>query len=577
MLRKKTKLISLGTLLFISLGFFSGCNQGGTEGGNTTVADANTTAQPPVTDTTQAPPEQTGGQKLTWNIASDPRYIDPTLNSATNGSTVIRALFEGLTKMDPSGVVIPGVAESLPEVSSDGLVYKFKISSAAKWSDGKPVTANDFVYSYKRGLTPETAAEYAIELFNLKNGQAFNEGKVPFEEVGVKALDEATLELTLENPVSYFPELLTNSIYMPLREDIVSKPAAALDSWTRDPVTCIGNGPFILKEWTEKDKIVVVKNENWRGAADVKLDEITFKMIEEATTALADFRKGDLDYTEQPPTVEIAQLINEGLCKIFPYIGTYYLDINQSPELEKVSPEAAKALSDVKVRKALSLAIDRQSIIDAITMAEEKPALGFVPFGIKDDKGQDFTNKSYFNDNDVETAKQLLADAGYPNGEGFPTLQYRYNTDERHKNIAEALQSMWKDNLNINVELSNEEWKTFQVTRTDKQYVMARDGWIGDYMDPNTFLELLHSKNGNNNSGYNNPAYDEKIEAAKKEVDKAKRVQLLRDAEAILMEDAPIIPIFYYTLPVAMQPYVKGVAKLPTGAVYFENVYIEGK
>ncbi len=513
--------------------------------------------------------------KLIWNIGTEPKTIDPALN--TEGGSVPRALFDCLTKLDKDGKVAPGCTESLPEISNDGLKYTFKIRSDAKWQDGKDLTANDFVYSFLRVLKPETGSQYATEFYYIKNAKPYNEGTGKKEDVGLKAIDDKTLEITLENPVAYFSELLSMFIYAPVRQDVVTDKSGSdtNDVWSIDPKTCITNGPFKLKEWTSKDKIVVEKNENWYGAKDVKLKEIEFKMIDESSTAISAFKNGEIDSTDPTPPTEVETLKSSNECIILPQLAINYLSINLTDKLKSISEDAYNALTKKEVRQALSLAIDRQSIVDKVTQVGEKPALAFVPYGVKDDKGNDFHSKDYFTDNDVAKAKELLAQAGYPDGQGFPKITLTYATDELNKLVLEAIQEMWNENLGIQIELINQESKSYQTTRKNKEHMIGRNKWIGDYMDPNTFLELLYSKNGNNHSGYNNPEYDKLIEQCKIEPDNAKRMEMFRQAEAILMDDFPVIPIYYYTDPVAIKPYVKGFYKLPTGTSYFDQLYIE--
>ncbi len=515
-------------------------------------------------------------QKLVWNLETEPKTIDPALN--TEGGNVPRAIFDCLTKLNKDGNPVPGCTEALPEISADGLTYTFKIRKDAKWQDGKDLVAKDFVYSFLRVLKPETGSQYATEFYYIKNAKPYNEGTGNKEDVGLRAIDDKTLEITLESPIAYFTELVSMFIYAPVREDVVTiNGSDTSDVWSRDPKTCITNGPFKLKEWISKDKIVVEKNENWYGAKDVKLTEIDFKMIEEASTAIAAFQNNEIDFTDTVPAVDVPSLKEKGECQILPQISVNYLSINLTDKLKSISPEAYEALQKKEVRQALSYAIDRQSIVDKVTQNGEKPALAFVPYGVKDDKGQDFHDKDYFQDNNIAKAKELLAQAGYPDGKGFPTITLTYQTDQIYKLVIEAIQEMWNKNLGINIELATEEWKVYQVTRKEKNFMIGRNTWIGDYMDPNTFLELLSSSNGNNHSGYNNSKYDELINNCRVEPDKAKRISMFREAESIIMDDMPIIPIYYFTDPVAIKPYVKGFFKLPSGNIYFDQLYIEGK
>lgn len=509
---------------------------------------------------------------IRYDIGAEPKTLDPTLNSAVESGTVIVNAFEGLTKFGEDDKPVAGVAETW-DVSPDGLTYTFHLRKNAKWSDGKPVTAKDFEYSWKRGMNPDTAAEYANYFYYIKNGEAYNTKKATADKVGVKATDDNTLVVTLENVTPYFLQLTAFPTYAPLRQDIVE---ANKDTWATKPETYISNGPFKLTEWRPKDKIIFEKNTNYWNASAVKLDRIEYSMIEEATSRLAAYKSGQLDYIESPPSQEVPTLLANKEAVALPYLGTYFFSINMTPKAASVNPAAAKALSDVRVRKALILAIDREALSKNVLKAGQIPAGAFVPPGVPATAGGDFSTKQYFDPKgNVQEAKKLLTEAGYPDGKGFPKITFLYNTGSGHQDIAQAVQDMWRKNLNVNVELANQEWKVFQVTRTNKDYLIARDGWIGDYMDPMTFLELFTSGNGNNNPGYSNSAYDAKITAAKKETDAAKRDQDLRDAEAILMNDAPIIPIYYYVNVAMIKNYVKGTRKSQLGYVFFESAYVQ--
>ncbi len=508
-------------------------------------------------------------QKIVYNIDADPKTIDPQLNSAVDGSKVVRNAFEGLMREVENGEVEEGIAESY-EVSEDGLVYTFHIRENAKWSDGEDVTASDFEYGWKRALNPDTAAEYAYQLFYVKNGEAYNSGQASVEDVGIKVINDKTIEVTLESPVPYFLSLLAMPVYFPVRQDIVE---ANGDKWALSPETYVSNGPFKMTEWSAKESMTFVKNENYWDAENVKLETLVFRLIDDQTTTLSAFRNGELDIMEQPPTTEIQTLLDEGVAKIYPYLGTYFYMVNMSGK--GLSSEAVDALQDVRVRKALSLAMDRTLITEKVSMGGETPATSYVPEGVLDTKGDEF-HKDYSDiTTNIEEAKKLLEEAGYPNGEGFPTLTFTYNTASNHQMIAQAIQDMWKTNLGINVELKNEEWAVFQNTRNNFQYEICRHGWIGDYNDPMTFLDMWVTGSGQNNAGYSNEEYDSLIAQAKAEQDGEKRTELLRQAEDVLMGDMPIIPIYYYTNVVCAKDNIKGFVKSPLGAMLFREAYVE--
>lgn len=508
-------------------------------------------------------------QKIVYNIDANPKTIDPQLNSAVDGSKVIRNTFEGLMREIENGEVENGIAEGY-EVSEDGLVYTFHIRDNAKWSDGEDVTAKDFEYAWKRALNPNTAAEYAYQLFYIKNGEAYNKGEASADDVGIKVVDNKTIEVTLESAVPYFVSLLAMPVYYPVRQDIIEENG---DKWALSPETYVSNGPFKMTEWSEKESMTFIKNENYWDADNVKLETLVFRLIDDQTTTLSAFKNGELDIMEQPPTTEIQSLIDEGVAKVYPYLGTYFYMVNVSGK--GLSSEAVDALQDVRVRKALSLAIDRNLITEKVSTGGEIPATSYVPEGVKDTQGNTF-HKDYSSvTTNIEEAKKLLEEAGYPNGQGFPTITFTYNTASNNQMIAQAIQDMWKTNLGINVELKNEEWAVFQTTRNNFQYEICRHGWIGDYNDPMTFLDMWVTASGQNNAGYSNEEYDSLIAQAKSEQDGEKRTELLRKAEDILMDDMAIIPIYYYTNIVCANDNVKGYVKSPLGSMLFRQAYVE--
>lgn len=554
---KKFKLMTLAATIALSASIFAGCGSSSTS----TSATAS------------------GNKVIKVNLGADPKTIDPGLNNSVEGSKVIVNAFEGLTNLDKDEKVIPGVAEKW-DVSKDGLHYTFHLRKDAKWSDGKPVKASDFEYAWKRVLNPDTASEYATQLFYLKNGEAYNQSKnekatkkATADEVGVKATDDYTLDVTLEGATSYFLSLQAFPTYMPVRKDIVESHPK---DWTIKPETYVSNGPFMMKEHKMKDSINFVKSPNYWGSKDVKLDGIQFKVLEQESSYFAAFKTGQLDMIDKPPIQEIPNLLKDTTATSYPYLGTYYYDFNISANAASVNPDAAKALKDVRVRKALSLAIDRTSITKEISKGGELPATSFVPSGVTDEKGVKFKNKEYFNKTaNVEEAKKLLAEAGYPDGKGFPKLEVIYNTLQAHQSIAVAVQDMWKKNLGIDVTLRNLERKV-QLTEANKHnFVVNRDGWIADYNDPMTFLDIFITTNGNNYCGYNNPKYDELITAAKHEGDAEKRTAMLHQAEDMLIEDMPIMPIYEYTEVVCMNKKLTGVHVSNLGFFIFRDADLQ--
>ena len=543
---KLRKICAVALTLTLGMSVFAGC-------GNSDSADS--------------------GRKLIYNLGEDPETIDPTLNTSSGAGSIIENAFEGLMRLDENEKAVPGVAEKM-DISDDQLVYTFTLRKDAKWTDGEPVTAKDFEYSWIRALTKETASEYAYQLFYIKNAENFYEGKATREELGIEVVDDHTLKVTLEAPTAYFAELTAFTTYFPLREDIVS---ANPEGWATEPETYVSNGPFKLTQWDMKDQLIFEKNENYWNKDEVKLPGVVFKLVTDQNTAYASLKSGDFDMVDTVSPAEIEGGKKEGLVTIYPNLATYMLVLNVGKQ-DTLSADVKKALSNPKVRKALNLAIDRKGIVENVTKSGQIPAYSFVPKGILNDKGEEFATKEYYDANvaNIEEAKKLLAEAGYPNGEGLPTLEFMYNTEGDHSLIAQAVQQDWAK-IGVKVELANQEWKVFLNSRQQGQYQIARHGWSGDYVDPMTFLDLWVTGGGNNDAGYSNPEYDKIVAAAKKEADQTKRWELMRQAEDMIMEDMPIIPLYYYTKVKGAKPEVKGVRVSALGHVFFDKAYIEGE
>lgn len=507
-------------------------------------------------------------QEIKYNIGSDPKTLDPALNAEVQAATMLVNMYEGLMKTDKDGKIIPGMAEK-HEVSDNGLTYTFHLRDA-KWSDGQPVKAQDFEYAWKRALDPKTAAEYAYQLYYLKNGEKFNGGKATADEVGVKATDDKTLVVTLEYSAPYFIDLMTFPTYFPVRKDIVEKNPEA---WANDPSKSVFNGPFKGVKWERNNVVRLEKNDNYYQKDKIKLSAIEFVMITEATTAYTAFKSGEIDGTDEVPTAQLPKLMKEKdpNFKNQPYLGIYYFSFNITK----------KPLDNPKVRRALSIAMDRQAIVDVVTKGGQLPATSFVPPGIMSPDGKDFMKdaKDYGikPTAQIEEAKKLLAEAGFPDGKGFPKLTFIYNTNEAHKAIAEAVQEMWKKNLGIEIQLNNQEWKVFQETREKGDFEIARDGWIADYADPMTFLDMHISASGNNHSQFKNPEYDKLITDSKSTLDAKKRYELMHKAEDTILDNSIVAPIYYYTNPEILRAEIKDVNYSPLGFVYFNDAHVEAK
>ena len=492
---------------------------------------------------------------LKTNNSSEPGSLDPPLAQGTHESWILENVFEGLMTFDEKGELVEGMAEKY-EVSEDGLTYTFYLRDA-KWTNGDPVTAHDFEYSWKRALAPETAANYASILYYIKGAEAYNTGNGSADDVAIKALDDKTLEVTLESPTAYFLELTAFYTYFPVNKNV----AESNPDWAKDPSTYVSNGPFKLVEWKHNDQIVLEKNENYYNADKIKLDGIELDIIEDQNTAWQKYEGGEYHINVDVPTSVVAELqannnpeLNIGL-----QVGTYYYNVNP----------AVKPFNNAKVRKALSMAMDRETITKNITQGGQIPAYGVVPPGLKDESGKDFRETvGSLTEYNPDEAKKLfeegLKEEGMTvqdfNNAGFVLL---YNTSESHKKIAQAVQEMWRTTLGIEIGLENVEFQVKLDREQSGDYQISRAGWIGDYMDPMTFLDLWWSDSAFNDVKYNNPEYDALIQKAKTTTDQAERMEAMRQAEKMLMEDMPVLPVYFYTQPYTVKPNVTGIIKVP--------------
>ena len=473
----------------------------------------------------------------------EPASLDPHYVSGTWENRIVGNMFLGLTTEDQKGNPIPGAAESWT-VSNDGLVYTFKIRNHL-WSDGKPVTAQDFEFALKRIIKPETAAEYASLLYIIKGAEAINTGKAKADTLAVKAKDDKTLEITLTGPAPYFLAQLTHYTAYPLPKHVVE---AEGKSWIKKNM--VVNGPFKLKEWTPSDRVVLVKNEKFYDAGNVKLDEVVLYPQEDMAAITKRFRAGEIDWATSFPSNQISFLKNNLPNQTFiaPYLGVYYYPIN-----------TAKApFNNLDIRRALSMAIDREVIVEKILKTGEIPAYSMVPPGTPNyGKSSEADFKSLSKKERVEQAKKLLAKAGY--GPSNPlTFQLRYNTNENHKRIAIAISAMWKK-IGVKAELFNSEVKVHYADLKQGDFDIARAGWIADYPDPQAFLYLLETRTGPNNYGrYSNPEFDKLMVEAGNTPDLEKRAGLMAKAEAMAMADQPIMPIYFNVSKNLVAKHVKG-------------------
>jgi oligopeptide transport system substrate-binding protein len=467
---------------------------------------------------------------LVFINGAEPETLDPAIITGQPEGRVVNALFEGLTAFNSQGKPEPGVAESWT-LSDDKRVYTFTLRPNAKWSDGHPVRAQDFVAGWKRTLLPETASSYNYQLFYIKNAQAFAEGKTTdFSTVGVKALDDRTLQVTLENPTPFFLDLCATAPLYPVPIETIEKYG---DDWVK-PDKIVNNGAYDLVDWRINDKIHLRKNPYYWQADKVRLDTIDILPISKDNVAFNFYSSGVADLVMDKGLTPPALLNDLRLRPDFhaaPFLGIYFLRFN----CEK------PPFNDPRVREAFALAIDKRVITEKITRAGELPAGSLVPPGIAG-----YTSPEAPPAN-PEKARRLLAEAGYPKGANFPLVTYLYSEGGLNESIAVELQAMWQRELGVNVNPARQEWKVYLNSLTSLDYNIARSTWVGDYPDPNTFLDMFVTGNGNNRTGWSDPAYDGLIAQAARETDEAKRFAILKQAESILVAtEMPICPLYYY-------------------------------
>lgn len=486
---------------------------------------------------------------LHWGNGAEPQELDPHIVTGVPEHHIIVALLEGLVSKDPDTLEpTPAVAKSW-DISDDGTVYTFYLRDTARWSNGDPITAEDFIWSWRRALLPSLGNLYSYMYFPIKNAEDFARGTISdFSKVGAKAIDTHTLQVTLDYPTPYFLQLLDHYSMFPVHRATIEKFGAAGDRgtlWTRAG-NFVGNGAFTLKQWDLNKVIVVEKNPQYWDANTVKLNGIYFYPTENPNTEERMFRATQLHRTSTVPVEKIAVYQREKpeQLHLSPYLGTYFYRFNTRLEQFK----------DVRVRKALALTIDRDSIVKHVTKGGQLPAYAITPPDTLGYTAQ--SDLSY----DPETARQLLADAGYPNGEGFPPVEILYNTQEQHRKIAVAIQQMWKKELNIDLTLYNQDWKVFLDSVATGNYQIGRASWIGDYVDPNSFLDMWIKDGGNNRTGWHDPQYDKLVmEVAPAAKTQQKRYEAFLQAEKILMDAVPIIPIYTYVSMHLQHPSVKGM------------------
>lgn len=535
----KKKVISLMLAACMVMGM-TACGSSASTTDSQPAADGTTSeTQAATTDAAAQTTESTGDKELAVQIGPDPETIDPALNSAVDGGNMLLHAYECLLTVGEDGTLQPGQAESY-DVSEDGLTWTFHLRDGLKWSDGSDLTANDFVYSWKRVCNPEVAAPYAETVLGMVKGyDEAIDGNL--DALGVSAPDDSTLVVELANPCSYFGSLAAFATLSPVQEATIE---ANGEAWATAPETYVSNGPFYMTEWVPGSHITFSKNPYYWNADAIKLDRLKFVLMEDSNAAYSAYQTGEVLMIKDVPTEEIPSLTGTDDFYVDPIIGTYYISLN----IQKAP------FDDVNVRKALSLAIDREYVASTLMQGTYTAAGNFMGPGWMDTDGTEFMSnanggKPYIDttnfEANLEEAKQLLADAGYPDGEGFPTISYTTNDAGYHKVVAEYLQQAWAE-LGIDLQVNIVEWSSFTPMRRSGDFEVARNGWVGDYSDPSNMLELFCTTNGNNDGKFSNADFDAAIETSRSTLDAAERSTALHTAEDILMDQAGCIPLAYY-------------------------------
>lgn len=502
------------------------------------------------------------------SVGGGPYTMDPAKSVSIEEGTYILHAFEGLTRMGKDGSIQPGIAEKW-EVSPDGTVYTFYLSGS-RWSDGVPVKAQDFEYAWKRALNPETASEYAFMLYDIKNAEAYNSSSLQespsTDAVGIKALDDKTLRVELKAPASHWITMISHPIYMPVRKDIIERYG---DRWYAKAQSFISNGAYTMTYWEANSKMVFEKNPFYWDNERTIVNRINWILMEDGNDAVNAYNFNEVDGVYSSISADLAaQLKKNEDFQIYDGIGTYYLLFNTTKA----------PMNDPRVRKALALAIDRKFITEEVMKLGQKPALGLIPCGLWAEK--DFRTEAKDSGilaptAKIQEAKILFAEAGYADGKGFPEIEMIYDTNNGHKAIMEAVQQQWKDNLSITVKIRNMEFEQLMDSSHSGNYMIARSGWIAEYNDPMSMLELWTTGNSLNETGWSNLRYDELIRAVKHSMNKVTRIRAMHEAEDILINEMPVCPIYSFVRGVLQSPNLKGVQVSPTGYVYFHNAYVE--
>ncbi|MFD2444362.1 ABC transporter substrate-binding protein [Bacillus sp. CGMCC 1.16607] len=485
-------------------------------------------------------------QEITANLGGEPYTLDPAFASDTTSFWVIDHIYEGLYTLDKDGNIIEGAASKV-DVSEDGKTYTFTIRNGVKWSNGDPLTAKDFEYAWKRVLDPKTAAYNPSTFYYIVGAEEFNTGKEAVDKVGITAKDDQTLVVELKTPIKFFPKVLLAQGFLPVNQKVVEENK----DWAAEADSIVSNGAYTVTDWKHNSELSIEKNEAYWGVKNITLDTVHFKMIADATTEYQMFKTGELEFVRTLTADAIEQerqnkeYVNSPSFSVY----TYSFNVNEKP------------FTNAKIRKAFAFAIDREAITNNISKGGEKVANGYVAFGVTSPSGEDYRNEAptYYTF-DKNEAQKLLAEGLKEEGwNKLPEVTLKYNSEGNHKKIAEALQEMFKENLGVEVKLENQEWKTYIDTFKQKNFQIARMGWGGDFLDPFPVLDLYSSKSSSNFTNWSNSKFDELLQKSLIEQDEEKRYDLLHEAEGVLMDEMPIIPIYFSAQNSLVKTNIKGI------------------
>lgn len=549
---KKKIFLGLSMAVALSLAACGGqkATESGEKGSDAAKAEGTEASENSVLNVEVGPPSET---------------IDPALNNGREAAMLVNHAFEGLLRYDKDGSTIPGQAESY-EKSEDGLTYTFHIREGLKWSDGSDLTAKDFLYSWKRVADPATASPYAEELLGMVSG--FKEAAAgDLDALGLEAPDDKTFVVHLSYPCSYFEQICAFAVMVPVQEATVE---ANGDAWTNEAETYVSNGPYFVSAYSQDEKFVLTKNPNYWDKENITFETINWHLVKDSNAAYTAYNQGELDFAKDFPKEELESVQKTADYHIDPLRGTYFMIFNCNKE----------PFNNPKVRAALSLALDREYIGNSIMQGIYTPATNFIGTGISDAKeGSSFmknTEEKFGNAFDLEgydaqlaKAKELLAEAGYPNGEGFPAFSYSTNDVDYHKPVAEYAQDVWNKELGLNCSISILEWATFTADRRSGNFDVARQGWVYDWDDPANILNLLGTTNGNNDGKYSNAEFDSIMEKAKSLSDRTAYYEAMHEAEQLALKDAAIAPLAFYNDTWVQKENLKNVWHLPNGFWYF--------